>query len=57
MAKPIKETPILKGKDAERFIKQNSAIRDAAAIQKEKDRILTNYKFFQAAEKFGNIKP
>lgn len=51
MAKPIKETPILKGEDAKKFIQQHDAAKDAIAIQKEKERILKNYNLFKAAEK------
>lgn len=50
MANPIKETPILKGKDAKKFIEEISAPKDANAIQKERERILENYNYFKAAE-------
>lgn len=50
MAKPIKETPILKGKDAKKFIAEQNATKDSIAIQQEKERILKNYNLFKAAE-------
>lgn len=50
MAKPIKETPILKGKDAKKFIAEQNAAKDSAAIQREKERILKNYNLFKAAD-------
>lgn len=53
MAKPIKETPILKGKDAKKFIQENSASLDSFAIKQERERILKNYKLLQAAETFN----
>lgn len=50
MAKPIKETPILKGKDAKKFIAEQNATKDSFAIKQEKERILQNYNLFKAAE-------
>jgi len=50
MAKPIKETPILKGKDAQRFLKEQSAPKDSHANKKERERILENYNRFKSAE-------
>lgn len=50
MAKPIKETPILKGKDAQKFIAEQNATKDSIAIQKERDRIFKNYNLLKAAE-------
>jgi hypothetical protein len=50
MAKPIKETPILKGNDAKRFIEQASIKRDRNVVNAEKERILKNYNFFRQAE-------
>ena len=49
MAKPIKETPILNGKDAERFLKERSAPKDKAALRQERERILQNYNRFKQA--------
>lgn len=50
MAKPIKETPILKGKDAKKFVQEQQASKDSVAIQRERERILKNYNLFKAAE-------
>lgn len=50
MAKPIEETPILKGNDAKKFIYEQTATRDSIAIQKEKERILKNYNLLKKAE-------
>lgn len=53
MAKPIQETPILKGKDAKKFIEQNCASKSPIAVeaaQKERERILENYNRFKTAE-------
>lgn len=52
MAKPIKETPILKGKDAAKFNQQHKASRKAIVNKKELERILQNFKKFQAIAKF-----
>jgi len=52
MAKPIKETPILKGKDAKKFLEnKNNSSRDLNSINKEKERILKNYNLLRSAEK------
>lgn len=54
MAKPIKETPILKGKDAKKFLQENDmSIRDAEAVKKERERILKNYNLLKQAETFN----
>lgn len=50
MAKPIKETPILRGKDAKKFIDEQNATKDSIAIKREKERILKNFNLFKAAE-------
>ncbi len=42
MARPIKETPILEGEDAQRFIEHMSTIRPESSEKKR--RRLTNYK-------------
>ena len=56
MARLIKETPLLKGRDAKQFIEQNTQPKTADA-EKERLRILENYHLFQPAEKFnGHIK-
>ena len=50
MAKPIKETPILRGKDAKNFVKQINAKKDHHALKEAKERILKNYNHFRTAE-------
>lgn len=56
MARPIKETPLLKGKDAKKFIEENS-IPNNIDSAKERARILKHYQLFQPAEKFnGHLK-
>lgn len=52
MAKPIKETPILKGKDAKKFIEQHELKRESNSNNtSERERILRNYNYFKEAEK------
>ena len=52
MAKPIKETPILEGTDAEKFIKQHDANLNSSDVKKEeRERIMDNYNYFKLAEK------
>lgn len=51
MAKQIKDTPILKGKDAKRFIAEQNATKNPIAIQEEKNRVLKNYNFLKSAER------
>ena len=41
MARPIKETPILFGKDAERFLKEMKEVKKASP--EEKQRVLRSY--------------
>ncbi len=43
MAKPIKETPVLSGKDAERFARIISENKEKRASKSEYDRIMSNY--------------
>ncbi|MDQ6903612.1 MAG: hypothetical protein M3139_11430 [Bacteroidota bacterium] len=57
MAKPIKETPILKGKDAKNFIQQHNAKTNSNPNKLEKDRIMRNYNYFKAAEKIDRHIP
>lgn len=52
MAKPIKETPILRGKDAARFMANHKASAEASVDRKEKQRILTNFQRLQERAKF-----
>lgn len=46
MARPIKETPILFGKDAERFKKDMEETRNKRISQEERERIEKNYQEF-----------
>lgn len=49
MAKPIKETPILKGKDATRFLSRMKEVESKKPMHPEKKkRILDNYNSFNA---------
>lgn len=50
MAKPIKETPILRGKDAQKFIEQHSKTKNEAVLKREAQRIMQNYNRFKVAE-------
>ena len=43
MARPIKETPVLKGKAAKEFLAEKERTKDVKASQKELDRIKSNY--------------
>lgn len=50
MARPIKETPVLKGKDAERFVENNKIVtRESGAAKK---RINENYKALKGISRF-----
>lgn len=48
MAKPIKETPVLKGKDAVNFIENQRNYDRVAIAQAEKERMYTNYQKLQS---------
>lgn len=50
MARPIKETPVLKGKDAERFIERMDTVGRASAKEIEEAR--TAYEAFKAISTF-----
>lgn len=43
MAKPIKETPILKGKDADKFVRQMETAKEVSIDAKTMNRIKENY--------------
>jgi hypothetical protein len=43
MAKPIKETPILKGRDAQKFLREMNNPSDPKANAKEIERIKDNF--------------
>jgi len=50
MARPIKETPVLKGNDAKRFVEKNKSItRESGAAKK---RINNNYKTLKGISRF-----
>jgi hypothetical protein len=51
MAKPIKETPVLKGKDAQKFYKDNQSI--VKATSEELARIKENYEALKSIAKFA----
>ena len=50
MARPIKETPILTGKDAERFVKRMNEKRTVS--DKEIERVKKNYEYILSIAKF-----
>ena len=50
IAKPIKETPILTGKDAERFVKRMNEKRTVS--EKEIERVKKNYEYILSIAKF-----
>ena len=52
MARPIKETPVLKGKDAVKFNQLLKETQKAVVNVKEMERILQNFKKLQAIAKF-----
>jgi hypothetical protein len=52
MAKPIKETPILKGNDAKRFIDNMSASVSKRVDLSVRERIKSNYNKLNAISKF-----
>ena len=44
MAKPIKETPFLRGKDAREFAVKIARAKDMKAPREEYERVMANYK-------------
>jgi hypothetical protein len=52
MAKPIKETPVLQGKDAVKFNQQKKTVQKAIVNNQEREKILQNFKKLQAIAKF-----
>lgn len=52
MAKPIKETPILSGKDAVAFNEQVKASAHLKVSKKERERIRLNFSSLSAIAKF-----
>ncbi len=51
MARPIKETPVLKGKDAKAFAKKIAAPKPVSGAEKEK--ALRTYECFKSIAKFS----
>jgi hypothetical protein len=51
MAKPIKETPFLYGKDADVFVKENSEVKKVSG--KEIEEINEDYESLMKLEEFG----
>ncbi len=50
MARPIKETPILTGKDARRFEDAIKANESKKICQQEREKIMHSYRRFQVIE-------
>jgi hypothetical protein len=53
MAKPIKDTPVLKGQDAERFLKETQKAETQKVSQIEIDRIKSNFEKFKTIATFS----
>ncbi len=51
MAKPIKETPFLYGKDASTFVQENKEVKKAS--EKEKEEIKEDYETLMSIAAFG----
>ena len=56
MTRPIKETPILLGKDAEVFSKKIKENETTKAPKEEYDRIMTNYNYLKGTHKKMKIE-
>ncbi|MCI4624941.1 MAG: hypothetical protein L3V56_03170 [Candidatus Magnetoovum sp. WYHC-5] len=52
MAKPIKETPILRGKDAKRFCERLSNVEKQKMPQSEYEKLMANYNKIQKQADF-----
>ena len=52
MARPIKETPVLKGPDAIRFLAKINSTTRPKATQQEKDKIRSDYEALKSIAKF-----
>ena len=52
MAKPIKETPVLKGKDAERFMEEMVKNQTRKATEDEKRKISESYRRISEVAQF-----
>ncbi|WP_339888943.1 hypothetical protein [uncultured Flavobacterium sp.] len=51
MAKPIKETPFLYGKDADTFVKENKEVKKVS--EEEKEEIKEDYELLMSLASFG----
>jgi hypothetical protein len=51
MAKPIKETPFLYGKDASTFVQENKEVKKVS--EKEKEEIKEDYETLMSIAEFG----
>jgi len=51
MAKPIKETPILRGRDSQVFSEKIARNKEQKAPQEEYERIMANYQKIKSATK------
>ena len=51
MAKPIKETPFLSGKDAKTFVKENKVVKKVS--KKEKEEIKASYEALKNIAQFA----
>ena len=51
MAKPIKETPFLYGKDANDFVNENKEVKKAS--KEEKEAIKNDYELLMSLAEFG----
>lgn len=55
MAKPIKETPILKGRDAVTFVANQRQFDSAPIPQNERERMHSNYEKLQSLVVVQNV--
>jgi hypothetical protein len=53
MAKPIKETPILKGQDAKNFIQKMNTVESKKVDQQEIAKMMDNFSKMQSIAKFN----
>ena len=53
MAKPIKDTPVLKGQDANNFLEESKKAETQKVSKIELDRIKENFKKFKAIATFS----
>lgn len=53
MAKPIKDTPVLKGQDADKFLEESKKAETQKASKKEIEKIKANFKKLKAIATFS----